>query len=65
MCYEDFIYFLLCDQDRNNDRSISYWFKVMDIDSDGFIRPWEMKHFFEEQGQRLSYLGYEAVRLRD
>ncbi|CAD7957141.1 unnamed protein product [Amoebophrya sp. A120] len=65
MCYEDFIFFLLCDQDRLNERSISYWFRVMDLDSDGFLRPWELFHFFEEMAQRFSYLQYEPIAFAD
>ncbi|CAD7932510.1 unnamed protein product [Amoebophrya sp. A25] len=65
MCYEDFIYFLLCDQDRLQDRSLAYWFTVMDLDSDGFIRPWEMWHFFEEQAQRLNFLQYDTIHFED
>lgn len=53
MCYEDFIYFLLCDQDRHSERALQYWFRIMDMDSDGFLRPWELKHFFDEQSGKF------------
>mmetsp|Transcript_71349 Transcript_71349/g.172664 ORF Transcript_71349/g.172664 Transcript_71349/m.172664 type:complete len:540 (-) Transcript_71349:147-1766(-) len=47
MGYEDFIRFLLCDQDRQTDRSMEYWFYMFDLDGDGCIRDHEMKYFYE------------------
>merc|ERR1712194_393486 len=65
MCYEDYLYFLLCDQDRNTERSIRYWFSVLDLDCDGYIRGWELQQFFAEQSQRMEYLNYERIQFSD
>lgn len=65
MGYEDFIRFLLCDQDRNTDRSVEYWFQLFDLDSDGVIRGHEMSYFYEEQLQRMECLNYETINFRD
>jgi len=65
MGYEDFIRFLLCDQDRQTDRSVEYWFQLFDLDGDGCIRDTEMKYFFEEQVQRMECLNYETISFQD
>lgn len=65
MGYEDFIRFLLCDQDRETDRSVEYWFHLFDLDGDGCIRDHEMKYFYEEQVQRMECLNYETISFQD
>jgi serine/threonine-protein phosphatase 2A regulatory subunit B'' len=65
MGYEDFIRFLLCDQDRSTDRSVEYWFQLFDVDGDGCIRDHEMKYFYEEQVQRMECLNYETISFGD
>jgi len=65
MGYEDFIRFLLCDQDRSTDRSVEYWFQLFDLDGDGCIRDHEMKYFYEEQVQRMECLNYETISFAD
>jgi serine/threonine-protein phosphatase 2A regulatory subunit B'' len=65
MGYEDFIRFLLCDQDRSTDRSVEYWFNLFDLDGDGCIRDHEMKYFYEEQVQRMECLNYETISFAD
>jgi len=65
MGYEDFIRFLLCDQDRSTDRSVEYWFQLFDLDCDGSIGGQEMHYFYEEQLQRMECLNYETINFRD
>lgn len=65
MGYEDFIRFLLCDQDRQTDRSMEYWFHMFDLDGDGCIRDHEMRYFYEEQAQRMECLNYDTIPFKD
>lgn len=37
MSYEDFIWFMLSEEDKTTIRSIEYWFKLVDLDSNGII----------------------------
>ena len=37
MCYEDFVVFWLAEKDRMADTSIAYWFRVLDVDDDGYL----------------------------
>eukprot|EP00435_Cladocopium_sp_Y103_P073716 s737_g44.t2 len=43
MGYEDFIHFLLNDQDQITDRSIEFWFNIFDLDADGVVRDHELQ----------------------
>eukprot|EP00391_Amoebophrya_sp_Ameob2_P009156 CAMPEP_0178985860 /NCGR_PEP_ID=MMETSP0795-20121207/2386_1 /TAXON_ID=88552 /ORGANISM="Amoebophrya sp., Strain Ameob2" /LENGTH=1010 /DNA_ID=CAMNT_0020676863 /DNA_START=241 /DNA_END=3273 /DNA_ORIENTATION=- len=65
MCYDDFIFFLLCDQDRLCDRSIGYWFKIMDLDATGILNFRDINFFFEEQSQRMQFLNYDPIASHD
>ena len=39
MSYEDFVWFMLCEEDKSTYRSLQYWFKVVDLDDNGVITP--------------------------
>lgn len=38
MNYRDFVWFMLSEESKNSYQSICYWFKVIDLDSDGILR---------------------------
>jgi hypothetical protein len=42
MGYEDFVYFILSEEDKSNNISLDYWFKCIDLDCDGCLRANEM-----------------------
>ena len=65
MAYEDFIWFMLSEEDKTSKISLEYWFKVVDLDNNGVITAYEMEYFYEEQLRRLEYLNQEAVPFRD
>lgn len=48
MSYEDFVWFILSEEDKTTDTALEYWFKCVDLDSDGVIRPREMWTFYGE-----------------
>jgi serine/threonine-protein phosphatase 2A regulatory subunit B'' len=48
MGYEDFVYFMLCEEDKSSPQALEYWFKVIDLDDNGIITPQEMEYFYEE-----------------
>jgi serine/threonine-protein phosphatase 2A regulatory subunit B'' len=65
MAYEDFIWFMISEEDKTSSRSLEYWFKLVDLDSNGIITSHEMEYFYEEQLRRLEYLNQEAVPFKD
>lgn len=56
MSYHDFIYFYISDEDKTTERSIRYWFEVVDFDCDGWISLCEIEHFYREQKSRCGGL---------
>lgn len=65
MNYEDFIWFIISEEDKTTLRSLEYWFKIMDLDQNGIITGYEMEYFYEEIRQRMEYLNHEIVYLQD
>ena len=65
MGYEDFVFFMLCEEDKSSIQALKYWFKVIDLDDNGVITPNEMEYFYEEQIHRLEYLNHEGILFVD
>ncbi|KAJ4726920.1 Serine/threonine protein phosphatase 2A regulatory subunit B''alpha [Melia azedarach] len=55
--YEDFIYFLLAEEEKTTESSIEYWFKCLDLDGNEKITADEMKYFYGELLIGLKPLG--------
>eukprot|EP00842_Homolaphlyctis_polyrhiza_P004864 jgi/Hompol1/5379/HPOL_001960-RA len=53
MSYQDFIWFILSVEEKRTPSAIEYWFRCLDLDGDGCISLYEMRHFFEEQHERM------------
>lgn len=65
MGFEDFCFFILCEEDKTNATSLRYWFHLVDLDGDGLLRQWEIRSFYDEQQKRMRSLGTEEVTLND
>ena len=65
MTYDDFIRFILAEEDKKHPTSIEYWFRCMDMDGDGVISLYELEHFYEDQKSRLEELGAEMPAFLD
>lgn len=65
MGYDDFVYFMLCEEDKTQPQALAYWFKVIDLDDNNVITPAEMEYFYEEQTHRLEYLNHEPILFID
>lgn len=63
--YEDFIWFVLCEEDKTTNQSLEYWFRCVDIDSDGIISAYEMEYFFKEQLERMTLVQQEVISFDD
>lgn len=48
MGYEDFVWFMLSEEDKTTIRSLRYWFSIIDLDNNDIITPHEMEYFYEE-----------------
>lgn len=65
MSYEDFIYFMLSEEDKSNPVSIRYWFELIDTNEDGVLRADELAVFYRRQIHRMGCLGHEVVPFED
>jgi len=65
MSYEDFVWFMLCEEDKTSKRSLRYWFDIIDLDQNGIITPYEMEYFYEELVTRLENLNHEPILFVD
>eukprot|EP00520_Triparma_pacifica_P000967 CAMPEP_0118656294 /NCGR_PEP_ID=MMETSP0785-20121206/13417_1 /TAXON_ID=91992 /ORGANISM="Bolidomonas pacifica, Strain CCMP 1866" /LENGTH=555 /DNA_ID=CAMNT_0006549153 /DNA_START=261 /DNA_END=1925 /DNA_ORIENTATION=+ len=65
MGYEDFIYFMLSEEDKQNEISVKYWFECLDVDGDGYLSTMDMKGFYGVQSHRMQCLGHEVVPFED
>ncbi|MBA0821978.1 hypothetical protein Goarm_018801 [Gossypium armourianum] len=65
MGYEDFVYFMLSEEDKSSQPSLEYWFKCIDLDGNGVLTPNEMQFFYEEQLHRMECMAQEPVLFED
>lgn len=65
LSYEDFIFFMLSEEDKANEISVRYWFTCIDVDGDGMLNNMEMRYFYGVQLQRMQCLGHEIVPFED
>ncbi|XP_047316236.1 serine/threonine protein phosphatase 2A regulatory subunit B''beta-like [Impatiens glandulifera] len=65
MGYEDFVYFILSEEDKTSDPSLEFWFKCIDLDGNGIISRNEMLFFYEEQLHRMECMAQEPVLFED
>lgn len=65
MNYTDFVWFLIAEEDKKHPRAIEYWFRLMDLDGDGYISMFEMEYFYAEQQRRLAAMQIEPLPFVD
>eukprot|EP00980_Cylindrotheca_fusiformis_P012461 scaffold3055_cov143-Cylindrotheca_fusiformis.AAC.2 len=65
LSYEDFIFFMLSEEDKANDISVRYWFSCVDVDGDGKLNNMEMRSFYAVQLHRMQRMGHEIVPFED
>ncbi|KAL9331344.1 hypothetical protein ACSQ67_000954 [Phaseolus vulgaris] len=65
MGYEDFVYFILAEEDKSSEPSLEYWFKCIDLDGNGVLTRNELQFFYEEQLHRMECMAQEPVLFED
>ncbi|KVI09571.1 Calcium-binding EF-hand [Cynara cardunculus var. scolymus] len=63
MGYEDFVYFILSEEDKSSEPSLE--FKCIDLDGNGVLTRNEMQFFYEEQLHRMECMAQEPVLFED
>lgn len=66
MNYEEFVKFMISENDKTSDSAIRYWFRVLDLDGDGVLSPFELELFYEEQAAKMELVcGGERVAFQN
>jgi serine/threonine-protein phosphatase 2A regulatory subunit B'' len=65
LSYEDFIYFMLSEEDKSNEISVRYWFTCVDVDGDGKLNNMEMRAFYAVQLHRMQCMSHDIVPFED
>lgn len=65
MGYEDFVYFILAEEDKSSEPSLEYWFRCIDLDGNSILTPNEMQFFYDEQLNRMECMAQEPVLFED
>eukprot|EP00817_Percolomonadidae_sp_ATCC50343_P000780 CAMPEP_0117428586 /NCGR_PEP_ID=MMETSP0758-20121206/8262_1 /TAXON_ID=63605 /ORGANISM="Percolomonas cosmopolitus, Strain AE-1 (ATCC 50343)" /LENGTH=313 /DNA_ID=CAMNT_0005215027 /DNA_START=687 /DNA_END=1625 /DNA_ORIENTATION=- len=53
MSFDEFVWFMLAEEDKTTSSAIEYWFRCLDTDEDGVLSMYEMENFYEEQVERI------------
>ncbi|KAE9550735.1 hypothetical protein FO519_006057 [Halicephalobus sp. NKZ332] len=63
--FEEFVSFLLAEEDKRHPTSIEYWFRCLDLDGDGIISLFEMELFYNDIARKINQKGYETLEFVD
>lgn len=63
--YEDFVYFILSEEDKGTPPAITYWFRCVDVDGDGSISHREMELFYGQQVERMGEAHQDVIQFQD
>ncbi|KAL5208264.1 hypothetical protein ABZP36_032699 [Zizania latifolia] len=65
MGYEDFVHFILSEEDKSSEPSQEFWFRCVDLDGNGILTHNELQFFFKEQLHRMECMAQEPVLYED
>ena len=60
MAYDDFVYFLLAEEDKQSSPAYQYWFHVLDLNGDGALDQRDLGVFYDELRPRIEAMGEEV-----
>ncbi|VDM36567.1 unnamed protein product [Toxocara canis] len=63
--YTDFVAFLLAEEDKKHPTSIEYWFRILDLDGDGFLSLYEMEYFYNGVKSKMDQHNIDSMRFDD
>ena len=53
MSYQEFVWFILSEEDKGTSTAAEFWFRIMDRDGDGLITLEDLEFFYKEQVKYL------------
>jgi serine/threonine-protein phosphatase 2A regulatory subunit B'' len=65
MDYKSYLDFVLALENRNEPQALQYIFRILDINQNGYLNPFDINYFFRAIQKQLKKYGHEPVSLRD
>eukprot|EP00026_Physarum_polycephalum_P002083 Phypoly_transcript_02087.p1 GENE.Phypoly_transcript_02087~~Phypoly_transcript_02087.p1 ORF type:complete len:597 (+),score=133.78 Phypoly_transcript_02087:1029-2819(+) len=65
MTYQDFVWFILSEEDRDSPAALEYWFRMLDLDEDGVWSSFELEYFYSDMQPYLRDLGMDPPPFED
>lgn len=63
--FNAFVYFLMSSEDKTNLSSITFWYKLCDLDDDGLLSLQEIEMLYKVQYERMRITGNETIPFED
>lgn len=63
--FEDFCWFCMCEENKSHPRAIQYWFRLLDLDGDGYISGYELQSFYAATRAKMLTIMSEAIAYDD
>jgi serine/threonine-protein phosphatase 2A regulatory subunit B'' len=63
--FRTFSYLIMCTEDKTNVTSVTFWFRLCDLDDDGVLSIDEIARLYEQQNERLAVTGNETIPFAD
>lgn len=64
MSYKEFVYFILCEENKDSDFSLEYFFRLLDVDGDGVLSRADYEYFLPEMQRLFKCHGRELTETR-
>ena len=61
MSYAEFVRFILCEENKDSDWSIEYFFNLLDVDGDGILSRYDYEYFLPIMKQLYKCHGRELT----
>jgi len=60
MTYQEFVCFMLAEEDKTSESAQEFWFNCLDLDKDGILSLFELEYFYKEQQERMESVPMES-----
>lgn len=64
MSYAEFVAFILCEENKDSDHSLEYFFRLLDVDGDGVLSREDYAYFLPEMQRLYRCHGRELTETR-
>ena len=62
--FSDFVYFICAVEDKSSETALHLWFRVCDEDEAGVISPYQIKHLYSMQKDKMASVGIDPIQFK-